>query len=118
MNEAALKSMAKMIQVMLPYETNYEPTETSTQALREIVDVLRESNPKVNEFLGFINYIFKQMDASEDTGKFDRALMRVWAIIHKHYPPIKSYIPPDGVIEAIAGDDGEDDSEHQMYPQW
>ena len=88
-NEAALKSMSKMIQVMLPYETNYEPGATSTRALREIVDVLRENNPKVNEFLGFINYIFKQMDASKDTEKFDRVLMRVCAIIHKHYPPVE-----------------------------
>lgn len=95
MNEAALKSMSKMIQVMLPYEMNYKPRETSTQALREIVDVLRESNPKANEFLGFINYILKQMDASEDTGKFDRALMRVWAIIHKYYPPVEVDIKPD-----------------------
>ena len=109
MNEAALKSMTKMIQVMLPYENEYEPKEKSTQAIQEIFEVLQGLNPKASEFEGVFNYILKQMDAHGDSGEVDRMLMSVWAIIHKHYPSPDLDYPEDL---------GEDDFEHQMYPEW
>ena len=87
MDTQALKSMGKMITAMLPYEPSYEPQKTSTKALHEITDVLRENNVKLDEFLGFINFVFKNMDAKGDSDQYDRTLMEIWAIINKHYPP-------------------------------
>ena len=60
----------------------------STRAIAEIFILLREKNPKIDEFEGFLGFVLKKMD-SENTDEMDRTLMEIWAIINKHYPPIE-----------------------------
>ena len=90
MNEAALKSMGKMIQTMLPYELGYKPKLNSTRTIGEIFALLREKNPKLEQFAGFMGYVLKQADEKESDDKepLDIVLMEIWDIINKHYPPV------------------------------
>ena len=88
MNEETIKSMGKMITAMLPYELGYQAKSNSTSAIAEIFMLLREKNPKIDEFEGFLGFVLKKMD-SENTDEMDKTLMEIWAIINKHYPPIE-----------------------------
>ena len=124
MDTQALKSMGKMITAMLPYEPSYEPQKTSTRALHEIMDVLRKNNVKLDEFLGFINFVFKNMDAKGDSDQYDRTLMEIWAIINKHYPHLENEghslqvnVPPSVETEDEESRLSEDDPAY-IRPEW
>ena len=66
-NEAALKSMAKMIQAMLPYEPEYDPTSLGTVCLSEMFEALKTHSPEITEFKGVFNYVLKGMDIKNDS---------------------------------------------------
>jgi hypothetical protein len=66
-NEAALKSMAKMIQAMLPYEPEYKPTSLGTLCLSEMFEGLKVRSPQIVEFEGVFNYLLKGMDIKNDS---------------------------------------------------
>lgn len=84
-NEAALKSMAKMIQAMLPYEPEYHPDSLGTICLSEMFEALKTRSPQITEFEGVFNYILKGMDVKNDSG-VDEFLIELRDIMIKSYP--------------------------------
>lgn len=84
-NEAALKSMAKMIQAMLPYEPEYEPTSLGTICLSEMFEALKIRSPQIAEVEGVFNYVLKGMDIKNDS-KLDEFLVELRDIMIGSYP--------------------------------
>ena len=84
-NEAALKSMAKMIQAMLPYEPEYEPTSLGTVCLSEMFEALKTRSPQIVEFEGIFNYVLKGMDIKNDS-RLDDFLVELRDIMITSYP--------------------------------
>ena len=89
MDSASLKSMVKMIKLMLPYEYGYHPETSPSKAVGEIFDAMKEENSSIGEMEPFLGSVMKNIDQSEDTSKLDRTLMRIWKIIGKWYPPVE-----------------------------
>ena len=91
-NDAVMQNMMKMIQTMMPYDYEYRPVTPSGQTIFEILALLSEKNPKIGEFAGFIGHVLKKMEADEnlrDSKYVDVALMEIWVVINKHYPPME-----------------------------
>lgn len=84
-NEGALKSMAKMIQAMLPYEDGYEPTSLGTVCLSDMFEALKIRSPQIVEFEGVFNYVLKGMDIKNDS-KLDEFLVELRDIMIASYP--------------------------------
>ena len=99
-NKAALKSMGKMIQAMLPYEPEYEPTSLGTVCLSEMFEALKIRSPQIAEFEGVFNYVLKGMDIKNDS-KLDEFLIELRDIMISSYP----------VVEPKPFDGNEDSSE-------
>ena len=92
-DEASMKNMAKMIKLMLPYEYDYIPKTTASKTLNDIFQSVKEDSPQLGEMEPFLGSIMQKIDKSRDTSKLDRTFMKVWAIIHKRYPPTNKVHP-------------------------
>ena len=88
-DEGSMKSMTKMIKLMLPYAYDYTPETTASKTLNDIFQDVKEDSPQLCEMEPFLGIIMQKIDKSGDKSKLDRIFMRVWAIIHKYYPPIE-----------------------------
>ena len=88
-NEAALKSMAKMIQAMLPYEPEYKPTSLGTICLSEMFEALKTRSPQIAEVEGVFNYVLKGMDIKNDS-RLDEFLVELRDIMIASYPVASS----------------------------